>query len=66
MSVEPYKVLKSMSDKILRTCVQAVITQDKTFLDQVAAKANVDTATLEFMLISEAANRWLESQDQEA
>lgn len=62
MSAQAYQLLQKIPDNVLKLAVQAVLRQDRAELERVAKVVGADLAVIEFMLISEAANRWLNSQ----
>ena len=62
MSAQAYQLLQKIPDNVLKLAVQAVLRQDRAELERVAKGVGADLAVIEFMLISEAANRWLNSQ----
>lgn len=62
MSSQVYQLLQKIPDNVLKLAVQAVLRQDKAELERVAKAVGADLDVIEYMLISEAANRWLNSQ----
>lgn len=62
MSAQVYQLLQKIPDNVLKLAVQAVLRQDRAELARVAKVVGADLDVIEFMLISEAANRWLNSQ----
>ena len=62
MSAQVYQLLQKIPDKVLKLAVQAVLRHDRAELARVAKVVGAELDVIEFMLISEAANRWLNSQ----
>ena len=62
MSAQVYQLLQKIPDNVLKLAVQAVLRQDRAELARVAKVVGAELDVIEFMLISEAANRWLNSQ----
>lgn len=48
----------------MKLILQAVITQDKAAIEQVATALGVEATQTEFLVIAECANRWLRAQEE--
>jgi len=56
------QTLQKMSAEHLTALLHAVIGQDRTTVERMAALLRVEPAQLDFFVIAEAANRWLSTQ----
>ena len=56
--------LQNIENARMKLILQAVITQDKAAIEQVATALGVEATQTEFLVIAECANRWLRAQEE--
>jgi hypothetical protein len=54
--------LQNIEDPKMKMMLNAVITQDRQSIDQIAGALDTDPKQVEFLIIAECANRWLKAQ----